>query len=552
MVNSLKADDEGRIWACFRERKIGYSSLGTKEVTGICIISPDGVERQFFDKEMQAIGDVKGVMLVSETNWDENTETNESVLLYADRKQYARMDLGLGGKLLSYAVDKSGSLLAYEESITGLYWRHELYYDREISGGLFVYEDFDARKGYTQASGVAFPGGRVDSVFNDALGNVFAIAAGRAYEWTGEAWSILPVSSEALEGEPFLAGTPDGRVLLSNKGKLTVISEGELRAFVYNESPFNDIHYWTSPEWEEHESEICLPWEAVVDSKGRLWFAADMSLICYDGLAWKNIPLEEDPSGLCIDSEYIIWLCVADKLYQVRNDTLTFIRMAAGFMKMVMDSQDRLWVLTSTDVLMHQNGTWSRYEHRKCGLDNSNIAVEDPYSKTYLHVDGQDRLWLICSNDIYLFDGEQWCEQYHDLGNLLDNEFFYQDGDDRLNPWVDATGRLWFSSMFAENLYSYHNGKASVHPALPFYGSWNFYVAGPGPSWRIWEMAAKGGSCAELIYDGHNFIYGDNKPPDCEGVIGVDNKGNHWYHTELGVAAYNENGIVFSSLWASQ
>lgn len=552
MVNILKADAEGRIWACFRERMVGFSSLGTKAVTSICIISPDGVERQFFDKEMQAIGDVKGVMLVSETNWDDNTGANESILLYADRNQYARMDLDLGGKLLSYAMDKSGNLLAYEESITGLYWRHELYYDREISGGIFVYKNFDARKGYAQASRTAFPGRKVDTVFNDALGNIFAVAAGRAHVWKGEAWSVLPVSAELLDGEPFLAGTPDGRVLLSNKGKLTVISDGQEKTLVYNDSPFNNIHYWTSPEWEEHESEICLPREAVVDVQGRLWFAADMSLICYDGSAWKIVPLEEDPSRLCIDSEYNIWLCVADKLYQVRNDTLTFIRVAANYMGMVMDGQDRLWVLTDSDVLMHQNGTWSRYEHRKCGLDNLRGTVEETYHSAYLHVDGQDGLWLISHDDIYLFDGEQWQKQEYDLGNLLENEDWFDSEEGGLNPWVDDTGRFWFSPMFAQNTYSYHKGKATAHPGLPFYGSWDFYVAGPGPTWRTWGMATKSGPYVELMYDGQNFVYCDNNPGDRDGIIGVDNKGNLWYHTELGAAAYNESGIDLLNVRAGQ
>lgn len=552
MVNSLKADAEGRIWVCFRERMVGFSSLGLKEITGICIISPDGEERQFFKKEIQAIGDVNGVMLVSETNWGDNTGANESIFLYDDSKQYAKISLELGGKLLSYAMDKSGNLLAYEESITGLYWQHELDYVREISGALFVYKDFDAQKGYVQASRTEFPGKKVDYVFNDSFGNIFAVAAGRAYVWKEEAWSVLPLSAELLEGEPFLAGTQDGRVLLSNKGKLTVISDGKQKTLVYNNSPFNNIHYWTSPEWEEHESAICLSREVVVDGNGRLWFTADMSLICYDGSAWKIIPLEEDPSGLCIDSEFNIWLCVADKLYQVRDDALSFIRVTADFMKMVMDSQDRLWVLTVTDVLMHQNGTWSRYEHRKCGLTNLRNPTEETYSSAYLHVDVQDRLWLISYDDIYLFDNEQWQKQEYNLGNLLDNDDWYDSEQGGLNPWVDNTGRFWFSPMDAQNTYSYHNGKATVHPALPFYGSWDFYVAGPGPSWRMWGMATKAGPCVELMYDGQNFVYCDNNPLDREGVIGIDNNGNLWYHTERGAAAYNESGIDLWNVRASQ
>jgi len=258
------------------------------------------------------------------------------------------------------------------------------------------------------------------------------------------------------------------------------------------------------------------------------------------------------------------------KYYTVENSGLPHNRVEC----IVIDADGIKWIGTRGGGLAKFDGeNWTVYNR-----DNSDIPDDRVQA---VAIDDSSNKWLgLRGEGVAKFDGEKWTNFNESNSDLPQNRVNCIAIDDSNNKWIgcdhlgmakyndknwtiynsgntgldfdrilcimfDDSGNVWIGTEYAGLVMHDHQSWYNYDDELPLIGN------GLIPSIAIDAMDNKwitGWYSGLTMYDGINYI---NYTSDSSGLphnnttaIAIDNLNNKWIGTGIGLAAFNENGIV--------
>jgi ligand-binding sensor domain-containing protein len=151
---------------------------------------------------------------------------------------------------------------------------------------------------------------------------------------------------------------------------------------------------------------------------------------------WEEIELPTDAgviSDFVVNDEGDIFLTLGQCIYQYTNEEWICISFptTAAPKKLAINSQNELWVTTSTYGLFHYDGeNWEHFLETTSGLNDNYVRQ--------LVIDREDNVWVVTGfeYDLNRFDGENW-EIFSSSNSPFPGGTFVN------TPYFDANNEMW-------------------------------------------------------------------------------------------------------------
>ena len=340
----------------------------------------------------------------------------------------------------------------------------------------------------------------------------------------------------------------------------------------------SDTYYHTKNGLTSNNVTTCA-----IDSKGNLWYGtSDNGAGKFDGNTWYSFPFITGIAGpeiytrsISIDKQNTKWIgTVNNGIFRFDGNSWSSYSTSNGLTSnhinvVAVDEQNILWLGSNNGVQTFDGKTWKTYTTAN-GLINNNVynITFDNQGNTFLGTsidpsnqasgiskyDGKRWTSIIPSNTILgniinalLVDkkGNLWIGTYEGVveyqngikrvfnktNGLLNNEVHYIYEDSKGYIWVATYGG---TSMFDGTKWSVINNSSDITSIIEdkLHNIWlsnrNFGVYKyNGTTWQTFNTS----SSSTAI--GSNFIYSSS----------IDNQGNLWFGSDIGLSEYNENGV---------
>ncbi len=241
-------------------------------------------------------------------------------------------------------------------------------------------------------------------------GKIYAVTYSTMLVFDGSRWKGIPVAGEEYRGGNSVACGPDGSVWVAGSEGVSQYKDGVWKSF-----PVAD---YASGEFTN------LVFGLEVAPDGTVWVAAGYSISAYDGASWKEYKQgsgfddEIRPAGLAVDSKNRVWTLDYDILYLFEKGEWTAFKLEDSIYdlnSMVVDSQDRLWVNTSTYGALILEGTKLKQHSFRSGDLHSNGVNMAAFDKS-------GRTWVAMEYGIDILAGDTATHYRMDNSDLADNE----------------------------------------------------------------------------------------------------------------------------------
>jgi hypothetical protein len=217
---------------------------------------------------------------------------------------------------------------------------------------------------------------------------------------------------------------------------------------------FSGIGHFDGTTWTDYPLEQILgtqepdehPQAVVADGQGGVWAALSKSLAHYDGEEWTFYREGEGLNdtyyfdALARDSQFTPWAVYSRGLLHWDGASWKTLSFPTGvsLTDMVIDTRDRVWVGTNTNVRVYENQQWRSYSVGQGNTSSDRVQT--------LWVDGQGRVWVGTKWGLTVLDQTGWTTYHMHTSELLDNEiddvFVVGDGPPLAEPVEKMPGKL--------------------------------------------------------------------------------------------------------------
>jgi hypothetical protein len=217
---------------------------------------------------------------------------------------------------------------------------------------------------------------------------------------------------------------------------------------------FSGIGHFDGTGWTDYPLEQILgtqepdehPRAVVADGQGGIWAALTKSLAHYDGEGWTFYREGEGLNktyyfdALARDSQFTPWVVHSRGLLYWDGASWKTLDFPVGvsLTDMVIDSLDRVWVGTNTNVRVYENQQWRSYSVGQGNTSSSRVQT--------LSVDGQGRVWVGTKWGLAVLDQRGWTTYHMHTSELLDNDIddviVLGDGPPLAEPVEKMPGKL--------------------------------------------------------------------------------------------------------------
>jgi ligand-binding sensor domain-containing protein len=328
-------------------------------------------------------------------------------------------------------------------------------------------------------------------------------------------------------------------------------------------------------EWQYFGVRDGLPepgvYKMVEDSDGRLWFATESYLSCFDGITWRSFPMETYGSVDCCisamtaDHQGNVWAIPYD--YVLRRfdgehcTTLGKVDGLAGdtAKQLLCDRSGRIWVVTDGGVSRFDGHAWST-------VDAPPLVTES--WKTY--ADRSGRVWFLTIWGACCYDGSAW-RAFTTADGLVSNYLYAMLEDSHGNLWFGTDsglsrydGERWtsfttlagLSASYIQTMVedSYGNLWFAAQDGIARYDGTTWTAIGSVNGYPVDQVDRIVATSSGFVwvnvhrFDGdrwRTFGYADGVPVACYAVF-EDHAGNVWFGGGGGVIRYD--GVEWKSL----
>ncbi|MGE0636620.1 MAG: two-component regulator propeller domain-containing protein [Bacteroidia bacterium] len=219
----------------------------------------------------------------------------------------------------------------------------------------------------------------------------------------------------------------------------------------------NGASRYTGTQWLNYYNGTGLTsnyvYESAQDMNGTMWFRTSNGITKYDGINWTSVTTfpglpdyyTSSVADMAVGNDGKIWfalyyqtlICFNGSTWEVMSNT-----MGGQTSKILVDSQNNVWVANNTGMVARYNGTdWYYYSANYSG-----------YYCYDMYEDSNGKIWFATNDGLFTYKNGLW-DNFNDAQHAYFKNIKSITGDKNGNVWF-----TYFFSAYANGYYYYYDG----------------------------------------------------------------------------------------------